>query len=92
MLNTHLSDQELLQHLGNAPEIRDRLESLLLAVADERGELKEADSAELRLIEEMRQMGHASLSAWAMRQVVQESEAQLTAPLVWREGIKGSDN
>lgn len=75
MTTPRFSDKELLHRLAEAPEIRDRLESLLLAVADEKGDLRQADAAELRLIDEMRQMGRASLSAWAERQVAREAEA-----------------
>lgn len=36
---------------------------------DEAGELKRADVAEMRVIEEMRRTGQAALQAWATRQV-----------------------
>lgn len=88
MLNQRFSDQELIQRLSEVPEVRDRLESLLLTVTDEQGELKEAESAELQVIEEMRQMGHLALNAWATRRVKQASEAQLKVPAVWQEGKK----
>ncbi len=41
------------------------MESLLRAVEDEAGELREADAAELRLIDEIRRMGQEALQAWA---------------------------
>ena len=40
-----LSDEELLRRLGAHPQLRNRMESLLQAVEDEAGELKEADAA-----------------------------------------------
>ena len=88
MHTQHFSDEALIQHLVEAPEIRTQLESLLLAVTDEQGKLKEAESAELRIIEEVRQMGRVALSSWASHRVVQENEAQSETPAVWQEGKK----
>ena len=70
------------------PELRSRVESMLLTVADERGELQEADAAELRLIEEIRRMGQASLQAWATRQAVKAAETVAQEGKAWREGKK----
>ena len=56
-----LSDEELVRRLEGHPQLRQRMESLLLAVEDEAGELREADAAELRVIDEMRRMGIAHL-------------------------------
>ncbi len=61
-----LSDEELVRRLGAHPGLRDRMESLLLAVGDEAGDLREADAAELRLIDEIRRMGQEALQAWAL--------------------------
>ena len=55
-----MSDEALLERLNEHPELRSRVESMLLIVGDEIGNLQEADAAELRLIEEMRRMGHWS--------------------------------
>jgi len=63
-----MSDEVLLNHLNGHPELRIRVESMLLVVVDEKGELQEADAAELRLIEEMRRMGQETLQAWATGQ------------------------
>lgn len=82
------SDTELLDKLNANPEIRERLESLLMAVEDERGELREADAAEMRLIEEMRHMGRESLTAWARRQMLKAAEEARQTSGVWREGKK----
>jgi hypothetical protein len=85
-----MDDEELLERLKANPEIRERLEGTLLAVADEQGELGDADAAEMRLIDEMRQMGRASLSAWAQCKAERETEACRARPGVWREGKKNS--
>lgn len=83
-----MDDEELLGRLEANPELRERLEATLLAVADEQGELGDADAAEMKLIDEMRRMGHASLSAWAQRKAQREAERQQAGPGVWREGKK----
>ena len=69
-----MSDAELVRRLGAHPDLRSRMESLLLAVEDETGELKTADAAEMRVIEEMRRTGQVALQSWATRQVVQTSQ------------------
>ena len=63
MSANHLSDAELLEKLNANPFLRERIGSLLLAVEDESGNLREADAAEMRIIDEMRQMGQESLAA-----------------------------
>ena len=84
-----MDNEELLTRLEANPELRERLEATLLAVADEQGELGDADAAEMKLIDEMRRMGHASLSAWAQRKATRETEGR-SGPGVWREGKKNS--
>jgi hypothetical protein len=89
-MSLRLNDEELLERLQANPEVRERLESMLMAIADEQGELRDADAAEMRLIDEMRRMGHASLSAWAQRKAAQETQRRQEVRGVWREGKKNS--
>ena len=56
-----LSDETLLNYLNAHPELRSRVETMLLVIADEKGELQEADAVEMQLIEQMRRMGQESL-------------------------------
>jgi hypothetical protein len=88
MSQKYLSDDELVTKLNAHPELRARITSVLLAVETEMGELQEADAAELCLIEEMRQMGRESLSAWAQGQVSQATDECCQDDSVWREGKK----
>ncbi len=85
-----LSDEELVRKLGVHPELRNRMESLLLAVEDEAGELREADAAELRVIDEMRRMGREALQAWAAGQVERSAQELGQEGGVWSEGKKNS--
>ena len=89
MAALHLSDEDLVRKLRANPDLRNRVESLVLAVEDEAGELKEADAAEMRVIDEMRRMGQEALQAWAARQVDKTSKAlrQSGGP-AWQEGKK----
>lgn len=85
-----MSDEALLNRLNEHPELRSRVESILLVVEDERGNLQEADAAELMLIEEMRRMGQESLQAWANSQIIKTSQRVAQKGIVWREGKKNS--
>jgi hypothetical protein len=85
-----MSDEALLNRLNGHPELRSRGESMLLVVEDEKGELQEADAAELRLIEEMRRMGQETLQAWASGQAVKAAEIAGQESGVWLGGKKNS--
>jgi FAD/FMN-containing dehydrogenase len=88
MATLTLSDEELLRRLQAHPELRNRMESLLLVVENAAGDLKEADAAEMRVIEEIRRMGQEALTAWATRQVEKSSDELSQRRGVWREGKK----
>ena len=45
--------------------MRTRVESLLAVVEDAAGDREQADAAERRVIEELRQMGNEALTSWA---------------------------
>jgi hypothetical protein len=86
-----LSDEALLEHLNKHPELRSRVESMLLVVADEMGELQEADAAEMALIEHMRRMGQESLQAWASGQAIKAADDIGFEDGVRRAGKKNSN-
>ena len=83
-----LSDTELVKRLGAHPTLRAQIESLILAVEDETGELKTADAAEMRFIEVIRRTGHDALQAWASQQVEQVSQEPQKTAGIWSEGKK----
>jgi hypothetical protein len=88
MLN--VSDEELLRGLNANPHIKSRIAAMLAVVEDAGGDLKEADAAEMRLIEEIRRLGQEALQAWAHRQAANtEHEARQHGSL-HREGKKNS--
>lgn len=82
------NDEELIRRLNAHPHVRRRVESMLSVVEDESGDLKLADDAEMRMIEEVRRMGHEALQAWAERQTSQCSQLVGQADATWREGKK----
>lgn len=86
-----MSDEALLNRLNEHPELRGRVESMLLVVGDEMRSLQEADAAEMRLIEEMRRMGQESLQAWATCQAAKASGSVAREGKTWREGKKNSN-
>lgn len=57
MATTKLSDEALLAFFLGHPELRERMASIVGAVGNSAGNLKEADAAEERLVEEMRLFG-----------------------------------
>ena len=84
------SDEAILKGLNAHPQIKLRIASLLAAVEDAAGELKEADAAEMRMIEEIRHMGQEAMQAWATRQVqISEQEIRRSGQ-AHREGKKNS--
>ena len=88
MALTLVSDAELMRRLGLHPELRSQIESLVLAVQDETGELKTANAAEMRVIEVIHRTGHDALQAWANRQVEKTSQETKQGAGVWSEGKK----
>ena len=69
MATTSLSDEALLAFFHAHPNIRDRVTSIVGAVANANGDLGEADAAEERLVEEMRLLGREALQGWANKRV-----------------------
>jgi len=87
---TTLSDEAILKGLNAHPQIKSRIASMLAVVEDAGGDLKEADAAEMCLIEEVRRMGQEALQAWADRQVQKTEQELRQAGQVQREGKKNS--
>ena len=65
---------ELASRLDRHPELHARLERLLDLVENTGGDLKRADEAERRAIEELRVMGQEILRGWAQRRADEKSQ------------------
>ena len=90
MTTVKLSDEALLAFFQSHPGFRDRLASIVGAVANSDGDLEEADAAEERLVEEMRLLGREALQDWAEERVeATEREVRGQAGM-HRQGKKNS--
>ena len=90
MATTKLSDEEFLAFLDKHPDLRDRFASIVSAVENSEGNLKEADAAEERIIEEMRLLGREAMQGWAERQVEVTEREIRQQPQMHRQGKKNS--
>jgi hypothetical protein len=60
-------EMQLIERLREHPELRERFQAVLDITAAGEGRLKTADEVEGLLIEEMRRLGHRSMTDWAVR-------------------------
>ena len=84
------NDERLLARLNQHPQLRARIERLVDLVEDAGDDLRKADEAERRVIEEVRRLGQAVLGDWAEGPVAKRAEELERTPGVWREGKKNS--
>ena len=87
---SQMSDEEIMRGLREHPQIRDRIAALLAVLNDAAGDLKRADDAEDRLIEEIRELGREAMRTWAQGQVEQTEEDIRRTGRAHREGKKNS--
>jgi hypothetical protein len=85
-----LSDEALMAALRAHPELCKRMSSIVLAVEGGDGELKEADAAEERMVEETRLLGREALKGWAERRVAATEREIRERPQMHRQGEKNS--
>jgi DNA repair protein RadC len=90
MTTSKLSDEAFLAILTAHPELRDRFVSIARAVLDSDGDLKEADTAEERIVEEMRLLGRVTMQGWADHQVELTEREIRQQPQMHRQGKKNS--
>ena len=90
MPGLELSDEALTAALRAHPELRKRVASIVLAVEGDAGELKEADAAEERIVDEMRLLGREALRGWAENRVAATEREIRQQPQMHRQGEKNS--
>jgi hypothetical protein len=83
-------DERLLAGLKRHPQLRHRVERLVDLVEDAGDDLRKADEAERRVIEEVRGLGRDLLGDWAEGQVAKRADELGRTPGIWREGKKNS--
>ena len=59
------TEAKLLEGLRQHPEMMERMQSILELARNQEGPLKTADEVEEKLIEEIRQLGHCTMTQWA---------------------------
>lgn len=67
-MSQEAEDLDLVARLRRHPKLFTRMEELLKVVENSAGDIKKAAEAEMRVIEEVRQMGHEALQSWASGQ------------------------
>ena len=90
METSQMSDEEIMEGLREHPQIRSRIAGLLAVMNDAGGDLKRADDAEDRLIEEIRGLGQEAMQTWAQGQVELTEEDVRRTGRAYREGKKNS--
>ena len=77
------SDITLEQRLSQYPSLKNRIELLINIIEDSAGDCQKANEAEMRVIDELRQLGSEALHCWAEHKLKQSSadfgEAHSTA-------------
>ena len=89
-MGAELSDGALFAFLRSHPDVRDRLASIALTVENSEGDLKEADAAEDRFVEETRRLGREALLGWAERQAEVTERETCQQPQMHRQGEEES--
>ena len=90
METNQVSDEDILRGLREHPAIRSRIAALLAVANDAAGDLKRADDAEDRLVEEIRGLGQELMQTWAQSQVQQTEQDVRHTGRAHREGKKNS--
>ena len=85
-----ISDDELVKRLHKQPAIRARLVELLETAEDSAGDLRLADDAEDRIVDQMRQLSLEVMQAWADHQVQVSEQEVRRSGRAHREGKKNS--
>lgn len=67
-------EMHLLEQLRAHPRIRERVQKILEIAAQAQGPLKTADQVEELLVQEMRQLGNATMTEWAVQAQERVSE------------------
>lgn len=73
-----VSERRLIKQLRERPEMLERVQSILDIATNKDGSNRKADEVEELLVQEIRGLGHASLSQWAL-QAEEETARELKA-------------
>ena len=84
------ADERLLARLNQHPQLRGRVERLVDLVEDAGDDLRKADEAERRVIDEVRGLGRELLGDWADGQGAKRAGELGRAVGTWGEGKQNS--
>ncbi|MBA3715772.1 MAG: hypothetical protein H0W76_25545 [Pyrinomonadaceae bacterium] len=82
--------ETLVARLEKHPHVQARIGALLDVVENSSGDVAKADEAEQRVAEELRQLGHEALQAWAERKLSRVEAASEQRSDLSRKEKKGS--
>lgn len=82
--------ESMSERLERHPELKARMERLLDVIENESGDVRRADEAERRAIEELRLMGQQVMQDWGHRQAEKEACGLEAKGGVVRQGKKNS--
>ena len=88
MAGADMTDEALATFLRRHPDFRNRVASIALPMENAGGDLREADAAEERLVEEMRRLGREALQGWAKKRVEVAEQEIRQQPSMRRQGKK----
>lgn len=60
---------DFIKRIAKQPALLKRFEQLLCIVENSAGDIQKANEAEMRVIEELREMGNEALTAWGEQQI-----------------------
>jgi hypothetical protein len=83
-----INKPSLEERLGEYPELKAKIETMLAIIENAGGDVEKAAEAERRIIEELRQMGSEVLHGWARRQQQKKEEEYNDKRGVNRKGKK----
>jgi len=87
-----MTENELVEKLRDYPELKERFVQLVSIIENANGDTTLADEAEYRVIEELRTMGHDTLSGWAKRQSEKVTNNVLEQKADMRKHAKKNSN
>ena len=67
-------DITLAQRISQYPSLKNRIELLINIIEDSAGDCQKANEAEMRVIEELRQMGSEALHSWSEHKIEQATK------------------
>jgi hypothetical protein len=85
-----ITSADFMKRIKKHPALLKRVEQLLSIIEDSAGDIQKANEAEMRVIEELREMGNEVLTAWGEQQVSTLTEKHKKTEGCYQAGKKNS--